>query len=146
MLPDGLSPQPAPTFKPFTIDEVVAVTKVPSNVLEHWLKIDLLMVHTGEDGKSQGLEYMQAFAVFAGYRWLEGGAGMDRANGVVQFVSSLTEEGMRVEFRKGNTFPCIVPGEPRMLVKAPDKKLGRDLNLRKLYGEFRFNLKTAFPE
>lgn len=141
-------PADGPGFRPFTPDEVVAVTRVPVGVLEGWLPD--LPVRTGDDKRTQGLDYVQLFAVYCAWRWLEEGAGADRAGRVLRFVAGFDKEAMFREWAKGNTFPQLAGGAPRMLVRPPATgraaKLGRALNLRRLHREFRHHLRRVFKK
>lgn len=139
----------APPFRPFSPDEVSAVCPgLPTNVLEVWL--GELELRLGDDRRTRGLDYQQAFAVFCAWAWVREGAGADRAARVLRFVAAFDERAMRREWAKGNTFPQVADGAPRMLVRPPTEgrlaKVGRELNLRRLHQEFRHNLRRAFKE
>ena len=133
------------SFRPYTLDEVSNVTKVPTTVLEWLLKtLPCLKLRTGEDKVTVGLEHMQMLAVFVGNRWRDQGAPNEKVLMVTHFCCYLNIEGMEAEFAKGNTFPCF---EPPMLVKLPfpRPKLYHELNLRKLWEEFCARVEAVFP-
>lgn len=132
-------------FRPFTMDEVSLITGAYTSALEGWLKT-ILGIKLGDDRATRGLDWMQTFAVFVGKKWLDAGSDRGRAARAVAFTAGLNERGMAAEFAKGNTFPCVDEGEPKLLVRAPASKLGQDLNLRSLYREFRHNVRRVFPK
>lgn len=144
---DSQPPEPASEvpFRPFTLDEVSRITGAYTGALEAWLKT-ILGLKLGDDRSTRGLDWMQTFAVFVGKKWLDAGSDRGRAARVVAFVSGLNERGMLAEFGRGNSFPCVTEGEPRMLVRPPKSKLGEELNLRALYREFRHNVRRIFPK
>ncbi len=135
-------------FKPFTLDEVQAITECDRKVLDHWVEHNLgLIMGSG----AFGLTYMQTFAVFVGWRYLKEGAPLNRATAVVEYVSAITMENMAYHFSQGDTFP--VPWQmregipkPGIMVKPPDNVLGRRLRLDTLYREFQYHLTRVFPE
>lgn len=128
-------------FKPFTADEVIKITGVSFSVLDHWMK-NFFTLHRGCG--ATGLEYMQTFAVFVGWRWHEEGAGADRVGKVIQYVCTLTPETMAKEFERGATFPVLGLTHP-ILVKAPSGSIGQRLNLEVLFREFKHRLAVEFP-
>lgn len=145
--PLGMLPQAEPEFKPFTDAEVASIcfgSQINEwvRLLDWWLK--KLPPRIGDDGKSIGLEYMQTFAVYCGRRYLEEGAGQDRADRVVRMIGGMKFEGFMFDLEQGRDFPNIRP--PQMLVPAPSSRLGRTLNLTVLHAEFRARLDRVFPE
>lgn len=132
-------------FRPYTMDEVSKITGIYTSALEAWLKTTLELF-LGDDRETRGLDHMQCFAVYCGRRFLDEGAGPALATKIVRFVAGLTERGMMVEFKKGNTFPCVADGYPKMLTNPKPSKLVNTLNLRTLYKEFRHHLKRVFPK
>lgn len=145
-------------FKPFTLDETYAVTGVRTDVLSRWLKkgaeLGLLLKqgdHAAGLGHVTGIDYLQLFAIFVGWRWLEEGADWARADWVVKGTVALTPELLDEEFAKGNTFPVTTDPqgrhEPRfggVLVPAPNSRLGKMLNYRTLLAEFKDRLDRVF--
>ena len=133
-------------FKPFTADEVQRITKCSMRVLD--LCQGVLHPRTGMG--ATGLDYMQTFAVFVGQRWLDQGASEERAQAVVKMVARMGHNVLLQRIRGGDTFPCtpdMGPDIPAagLMVRPPNSKMGRDLNLKELYLEFTFNLKQVFP-
>lgn len=145
-------------FKPFTLDETYAVTGVRTDVLTRWLKkgeeLGLLLKNgdpTAGLGHVTGIDYLQLFAIFVGWRWLEEGADWARADWVVKGTVALTPELLDEEFARGNTFPVTTDEqgrhEPRfggVLVKAPNSRLGKALNYRTLLAQFKDRLDRVF--
>lgn len=142
-------------FKPFTLQEVAKLTGASSRLIDVWAD-RVLPVRQGADG-TLGLEYMQAFAVFVGHRWLQEGAVPEKATPVVRFIGSITPNLLWQEIDAGTTWPVPREGNESVFkgasglvrgtfVKPPAGPLGQRLNLELLYTEFRNNLKTMFPE
>lgn len=136
-------------FKPFRLDEILAITGVSFKVYDHWLSMrvadaPLLPQQTGDDAdKTVGLNYMQTFAVFVGFRFLHEGAPNGRAEAMVRAVQHMTVPYLERSFEKDLTFYDVNTG---VMVRAPNKPLGQRLNLRTLYREFLHNLHKVFPE
>lgn len=127
-------------FKPFTLDEVQAVTGASAAVVGMWAQ-NLLTMEFGCD--TYGLDYARTFAVYCGWRYLEEGAGRQRAEELVKYLASCSVKYIVDECQKGRTFP--VPMR-RCFVKAPDSRLGRTLNCDRLLREFGEKLKRVFPD
>lgn len=136
-------------FKPFRLDEILAITGVSFKVYDHWLNMrvgdaPLLPQQTGDDADATvGLNYMQTFAVFVGNRYLHEGVPKGRAEAMVRAVQHMTVQYLEYNFERELTFYDINTG---VMVKAPNKPLGQRLNLRTLYREFLHNLHKVFPE
>lgn len=134
-------------FKPFTLKEVSDITGVPSSTVEQLVEKGLRL-HQGSG--AVGLEFMQTFAVYCYWRYLEEGAPVDRAAPVLNYVLCLNTEHLEQEFNKGNTFPAVsvlAPGEipgKGLLVRAPNSRLGQMLNLQQLMAEFQDRLECYF--
>lgn len=139
-------------YKPFSADDVFAVTGVTKFHLDKWI-IERLPLTTGCG--VTGLDLMQTFAVFVGAKWIHEGADEDRAASVVEYVGTLSEQAMRLSFEQGRSFP--VPRQqlgpvPRraalkkgMLIACPDSGLGKRLDMRPMWDEFLSRLERAFP-
>lgn len=146
MLAKETTADDGPPFKPFSLDEVKAVTGVAPGVLDAWVRA-VLKIQLG--CATFGLDYMQTFGVYAGWRYLEEGAPRGRPEAVVHFVASLPHPTLLDELARGNSFPCLKGVDPSVpasvLVRAPSGPLGRRLNLKTLYDEFRTRLTRVFP-
>lgn len=129
-------------FRPYTPQEVTAITGVSPTTLDKWMGT-ILPVHTGEDGFTRGLDNMQTFAVYCGRRYTEEGAGVDYVRALVRYVGALKLEHVQSNILKGNTFPFV--GQPPMLVKQPRSALGQRLNLGQLLTEYIANVQRVFP-
>ena len=129
-------------FKPFTIDEVRAITKAPSILIDAWVPKLLPWKHGC--GVS-GLDYMGTFAVYVGSRWIDEGSGSDRANKEVSALGSLTQDHMLKEFEAGRTFPAFPKRSTCIMVEAPDNRIGNTLRFDKLYVEFKVMMLKVFP-
>lgn len=134
-------------FKPFTLDEVRAVTGIASRTLDAWVKT-VLPLKIGDDRVTHGLNDGQMFAAFVGWRWLEEGADPFRATSVVQYLASVALITLGQEIERGRNFPATkeMGAEFNVLVPAPDTTLGRRLRLDKLYAEFLDRLHKVFPK
>lgn len=134
-----------PPFKPFTVAEICAVTGIEPRVLDAWMS-NVLPVQRGEEDPSvTGLDYMQTFGVYAGRRWLDEGAGLERATRVMAFCAGTTLDHLLAEFKAGNTWPPHVRGTPALLTRPPQGKAGKAVNLKQLYGEFVNLVRKVFP-
>lgn len=139
-------------YKPFSADEVFAVTGCDRLHLDKWI-VDRLPLSVGCG--VTGLNLMQMFAVFVGAKWIHEGSEEDRAAAVVEYVGTLSEQAMKLSFEAGRSFP--VPRQqlgpiPRrlalksgMLVEPPDSNLGRRLDMRPMWDEFLMRLERVFP-
>lgn len=137
-------------FKPFTTDEIMAITGVNFAVLDHWLNMQvgsegcLLPMQVGEDAnQSRGLSWFQTFAVFVGNRFIHEGAPRGRAEQMVRAVQRMTVDYLVYNFDRGDTFYVPQAGQ---MVKQPKGALGARLNLQTLYNEFLERVKKVFPE
>src|SRR5438552_15002024 len=96
-------------FKPFTLDEVCRIANVKGPVLDRLMNTSAtgrgLNLVRGDDGWSTGLDYMQTFAVFVANKWLEEGSGWERADDVVEYLSTMKVEFLDKELSEGRTFP-----------------------------------------
>jgi hypothetical protein len=140
-------------YKPFTLAEVAQITG--ASQVDTWA--DLLGPSIGDDLTTIGLSYMQTFGIFVGTRWLEEGAPAPRATSVAKYVAGLDFTAMEQELARGHTFPCpksmmdrplldrMRPWTAGILVKPPNSRLGKTLNLSALHREFRQRLATVFP-
>ena len=138
-------------FKPYSFQEVCDVTGCPAHLVEHWVATNALTVHWGQtDRKDRGLDDRGTFAVYCGWRYLEEGAGADRARRTVMAVQSLPWEHLAQELRAGRSFltwvQTVNKGAQAFLVAPPDSKLGRTLNLRQLLGDYNYRMGRAFPD
>jgi hypothetical protein len=133
-------------FKPFTLEEVAQITGCKPQVIDCWVGVQLPL-QRGDNPNDWGLSYMQTFAVFVGWKWLQEGADAQRANCVVAFVGNISREFMLQEFGKGNSFPGMVqvpnkviggPPEIRGIMVKPDRRqaIMRRLDLATHFDEF----------
>ncbi len=130
-------------FKPFTRQEVEAITQAPAQVIDVlWGKV--LPERTGDVGFMPGMDWMETFAIFVASKWLHEGSGIGRAIGAAMFVGNFGHDEMVTEFKEGRTFPTATP-QGGILVKAPDSAIGNRLNLEVLYMEFKDRLEQVFP-
>lgn len=130
-------------FKPFTLDEVKAITNAPSKFIDDLLRAGLPQkVGAG----AQGLDYYATFAVFVGWRWKEEGAPNSKVTDVCSMVASMTMEFMEHEFNFGRMFPVMGPNRRGIMVVPPDSRLGKTLNLKILLAEFQYNVAKVFPK
>lgn len=141
-----------PPFRPFTPDEVQRITGTSARFIDQLLQYTLQLV-TGDDMQTLGLNYMQTFAVFVADRWLAEGAPEEWARETCKAVAMLGVEEMLAEFRAWRTFPALASrafNDPRrrgiIMVRDPEGRLGRELNLRRLYEEFLERLGRVFPK
>lgn len=134
-----------PPFKPFTVAEVCAITGIEPKVLDAWTQ-NVLPVQRGEEDQSvTGLDYMQTFGVYAGKRWLDEGAGLERATRVMAFCAGSTLNHLLKEFEAGNTWPPHVRDMPKLVTRPPRQKAGKTCNLKTLHGEFVNLVRKVFP-
>ena len=127
-------------FKPFTYGEIQSITGVPAKVMDVYIG-HRLPLETGEDGVTQGLGWMAAFALFCGYRWLKEGADSDRAGTVVSFIAQYHQQDLERNILRGLTFP--VP-QAKTFVKPPKNRIGNTLNMAVLYKEFLYGVHRTF--
>lgn len=135
-------------FKPFTLDEVQALTGATSKVMDRWVG-KILMLHTGCG--VEGLSYMQTFGLYCAGIYLLEGSGEYRAVAVMRMVAGMQHETMLQELKAGRTFPVPSFMDPAFLqrgvmVHAPNNRLGNRLNLRTLYEEFLARMEKVFPK
>jgi hypothetical protein len=135
-------------FRPFTLDEVKAITGCRTDILELWA--ERLGYRRGCG--VEGLEYAQVFGVFVGWRFLEEGAPAWRATEACEYVSLVPDSYLTEQLKEGNTFVVTRGCFPKdsgiragMLVRAPDNRLGKTLNLKRLLEEFDHRMKKVFP-
>lgn len=139
-------------FKPFTVEEVCAITGVTPRTLDYWIagyqgSGGILERKTGDDGFSTGLDYMQTFAVFVGCYYIQEGASMIRVNGVVRYISRISLDFLEREFKVGRTFPVTqeMGHSHDLMVMAPRNRLGKLLRLDRLFEEFEARIRKVFP-
>lgn len=140
-------------FKPFTFEEVQAVTGVAPKTLDAWTQMlsDKPVLPVKHGLGVTGLDYVGCFAVYVGHEYLKEGAPPDRATAVVRYLGGCSLEYLGANFTAGRTFPVpralvdsITGTAEGMLVTAPDSTLGRRLRLDRLLGEFRQALDMHF--
>ena len=134
-------------FKPFTADEVKAITGAPNDLIDHWGNV--IGLKRGEVGFEQGFEWMGCFAVFVGWRWVQEGAGLERATPVVKCIANMAEGNLRWGIREGKDFPAPGTAGPTGTIGylvAPTTKLMRKLRLKDMLAEFESNVKRVFPK
>lgn len=132
-------------FKPFTLDEVLAITGSDSKFLDKLTHPTDGFLKLQQGCGVYGLDFLQAFEVYVAWRYLEEGGGMNRAMWAMKVVATLCLQGLEREHSKGRTF--IVGSDIRsvMLVQAPKNRLGRTLCTRRLLQEFKARLDRVFP-
>lgn len=132
-------------FKPFTLDEVRAITGCDSKLLDKLTSPVDGFLKIQQGCGSYGLDFLQTFEVYVAWRYMEEGSGMDRALWAMKVVAALSLQGLERSHAKGLTF--IVGSEIGrvMMVKAPNNRLGRTLSTRRLLQEFRARLDVIFP-
>ena len=133
-------------FKPFTLDEVKAMTGVSSTQLDKWC--GMLIMRNGSG--VTGLDYMQTLGVFVGCRWLHENAPQYLADGIMIAIASMTDGHLEHEISEGRTFPVCKAQMPSMqfagiMVVAPGSSLGQRLRMDKLWAEFKENVKRLYP-
>lgn len=141
-------------FKPFSPAEVVLMTGMEGRQLDEWVVKGTIPVSQGEG--VTGLDFPCAFAAYVGWRYLQEGGGPDRASRVIKFLVGVGLATIIAHVRQGNSFasppqtytdprspfPVDVPGT---FVKPPKSRLGRALDLKKLYAEFTHGVERVFP-
>src|SRR6516225_3804774 len=136
--------QLAVPFRPFTVDDVHKFTGCDLKLVAFWYE-NLPIAYKSEAGFKDGMDYMGAFGVFCGWRWWEEAAGAERSSMVVNFLAHVKQEELEKHLEHGLAFPAFMPDEKGvklgMFVEVPDRPLGRKLDLRMLYGEFKKRLK-----
>lgn len=142
-------------FRPFTLDEVQAITGCPAAVLDQWAGLDgdkPLPLQYGCG--ASGLNWMQTFAAFVGLKYLHEGATTRRAYALVLYVGGMAQGQMEHDITQGLSFPVpaylFPPGERPpgggVMVEPPHFPLGQRLNLKVLYEEFKERVAKVFPE
>ena len=132
-------------FKPFTLDELAAITGASTKMIDLWTQ-SILRPKIGEVEGTKGWDIMQAFGIFVGWRFMSEGASFDRASSVTLYVGTLVEKTLRQNLDAGCNFP-VVKGSRGTLVPHPrENRLGKELNLTKLLVEFKANLERVFPK
>ena len=143
----GFKDDGSPPFRPFGPGEVCAITGVDPKVLDAWMS-NVLPVRAAEDDPGlTGLDWMQTFGVYAGWRWLKEGAGLARASRVLGFCAGLTTDALAALIKEGNTWPPHVPGSPPVATRPPRShpRMARELNLKTLYDGYLAELRRVFP-
>ncbi len=125
-------------FKPFTFDEVQAVVRAETKVIDS-LTLNVLKPKLGDDKMTIGLDWMQLFAVFVGARYLHEGAPLSRAQAVVTYLGGCLLLNLEAEIAAGRSFPAPrgTTGVQGCMVEPPPGALGRRLDLKVLLPEFR---------
>lgn len=134
-------------FKPFTLAEVHDITKVPPRLIDDWSKRIGLRHGCGVSG----LDYMQAFAVFVGYKYALEGAPPERSIGVVVYLSGMQLETLEKQLAKGNVIPIPnsmstteIPGRGMMVPMPEGNSLAKRLNTATFLAEFKENVQRVF--
>ena len=132
-------------FKPFTLDEVKAVTGCDSKLLDKLTHPVDGFLKIQQGCGTYGLDFLQAFEVYVAWRYLEEGGGMDRAMWAMKVIAALSLQGLEKNHARGLTF-IVGPELNRiMLVQAPRNRLGKRLCTKRLMQEFRARLDRVFP-
>jgi hypothetical protein len=135
-------------FKPFTDDEVRAITGVKPAELDFYMKF--LTRRTGDNLFTTGLEWMQTFAVFAADKFRQEGAPLDTVLGVLVMLAGVQLSDLEREAELGNYFP--VPARPELgvltgvFIPPPTGAVGDRLRLDRLYKEFLAGVRRVFPD
>jgi hypothetical protein len=135
-------------FKPFTLDEVTAITGVNAAVLDHWT-LTAITPRLGEDKVTVGLDYPQTFAVFVGNKWLHEGAPPAKATEVVKAMAACRPEYLEEELKAGRSFPALASTTglaKNMFIEPPKTSLGKRLCLKAMLAEFKANVAKVFPQ
>lgn len=93
-----------------TTGEVCEVAKLAPTTLADWMEQGIIKpVVKGGKGRGNVCRFsvMQAFALYAGVRWRDEGAGMERTRALVQFLSVVPLEHWEGEFDAGRTMPVL---------------------------------------
>lgn len=130
-------------FKPFTLDEVSAATGITTKLLDLWTR-SILPLKRGEDG-TLGLDAMQAFGIYVGWRFLQEGADHDKAASTALYVGTLPEKTLKDNLDMGFDFPVVRGGRGTLVPSSLMPNLGKRLGLSKLLGEFKGRLAEVFP-
>ncbi len=137
-------------FKPFTLDEVKHITGVSANVLDKWTGLDDdKPLHLHRSGGVVGLDYMQTFAVFVGWKYIGEGADKMRSRAAVEAVANISRELMLQEFMDGHSFlalSCQTGLSSHMFIEPPNSRMGRALDCARLWREFENNIAKVFPD
>lgn len=142
-------------FKPFTLDEVLAMTGVTGTLLDVWIREGKVLPQHGEVGGLPGLDWMQAFALFVAGRYLHENAGLERAEGVLSLIQYMERDALIGNVEMGNVI-CV----PASMIKSLHGKMGRGtlmsmretggkfgrLRLDALLREFESNVRKLYPE
>jgi hypothetical protein len=123
-----------------TTGDLASLTGVPANTIGYWAArrwVDPVNNGRG-DGYTRIYSVMQALAAAAGAVWRREGADWPRVEGLVRFVSRMTQEYMEAEFAAGRTFPVpailigeeVLPGEGLLIM--PQVDLGVSEGARRL--------------
>ncbi len=144
--------QDLPAFRPFTLEQVKAMTGVTTATLDAWTKEDAKVLRLLSGEGAIGLNWMQTFAVFVGHKYLMEGAGMDRAKRVVKFLATLVPDTLMQNINAGLCWPVPAEMDPvnikhvsGVFVEAPKSPLGNRLRLDRLGKEFQANVDALFP-
>ncbi len=136
-------------FKPFTDSEVARITGAERFFIDGWFK----RLHLHQGCGAVGLDWMQCFALFVGWRYTEEHATVQRIVSVVEFLANVRIDFLEAEIAAGRTWP-VPPDQAKeaghkegLFVAAPKVgTLGQVLNLKRLHAEFNDRLARAFPE
>ena len=135
-------------FKPFTLEEVAAVTGATAKQLDYWT-LTAVPPTLGEDGFTVGLQYHQMFAVFVGVRWLREGAPLPKATAAVKAMGVVRMETLEFDLSEGRSFPALAETtglKKSVMIAPPDTPLGRRLCLKKMLAEFKAQIDKVFPK
>jgi hypothetical protein len=144
----------SPHFRPFTAQEVQAITKCPPSVVDLWMKALGPKHGEGDQHDIVGLDFMQTFGIFVGWRFIEEGSGYKRAWIYCKFLAGCSEELVRYESSAGRSWPVppeMDPEYPRgefpngTFVRPPKSRLGNTLNLTVLSRQYGAALDRVFP-
>lgn len=139
-------------FKPFSFDEVQAITGVHAKVMDQWGQTVLTPLF-GDDKFSVGFNDAQTFAIFVGSRYLEEGAGMAVATAVVRCLGNYSLLSVQGAIDGG----CLIVAPAELRVGgargAADDIVSMDssrpveqrLRLDKLLAEFWHRVRKVFP-
>jgi hypothetical protein len=149
-------PQLELPFKAFTRDELQRIVGCPGSAIDYWIRQTpepdpsrpeaVLVEQRGDVPGPPGLDYAQAFAVFCGWKWLEEGAGNERATAVVAMLGSTGVNTMKANLERGLNFPVPEAGCFIHHYDLPPGPLAQRLRLDRLAKEYEARLKEVFGE
>jgi len=92
-----------------TSGDVCKVAGLVPNTLDRWAYAWMKGHAAGGEGHGRHRKYtlVETFALYAGARWRDEGAGWERIAGLVPFLARLPQERLEAEFEAGRTVPVL---------------------------------------